>query len=604
MVSSEVKNFWIDGNIDDSPSTSSEFSTVARDPSLRKLYSDHAIKEVPRLLTAVDRNPFRETYGCFDREYWHFRTSDFPSEMYQEAVWPLALIYKHRYPNNRWQGEEKLRELAIAGMHFAAKSCHADGSCDDYYPYERALGAAVFSFQAATAAYQLLDLRDEKLLNWFAKRARWIAEHQESGNLTNHHALAALALLRYSQIIKSEEYRKLAWQRMEQVLAWQNEEGWFEEYGGADPGYQTVTLECLLQFRALEKTDTIHKSETYSPRSHPLDRAIQKGIQFAWWFLHPDGSYGGEYGSRGTFHFYPLPFEILCKQNPWAADLAEGCLKSLQRQRSPLFCDDRLYIHRLGSFLESFLRWTPERAVRNEKDKETKVFNTAQIWVKKTSNDGHLLASTVVSAARGGIVKVTLAENQVFTDCGLLFETNRGKFLTTQKHSLSRLFYVDENEKNGKIEVSGFAHECKFETVTPSKSILLRIVMLSIGRFFRDFVRNLLQKRLITGRKKSSLFFKRHFYWKKRDRSEPDELKIIDHLRLDDPKLEMKRMAFASDLQTSYVAATNIYQASILQPWQELPEACQHLNRHREVIIERILHGTKLVKQTIKKLES
>ena len=63
-----------------------------RDPALRNLYLERALAAMPRLLGAIDRNPFRPTYGCFDRQYWHYRTSSFPSEMYQEGVLPLALV--------------------------------------------------------------------------------------------------------------------------------------------------------------------------------------------------------------------------------------------------------------------------------------------------------------------------------------------------------------------------------------------------------------------------------------------------------------------------------------------------------------------------------
>src|SRR6186997_2664589 len=112
-----------------------------RDASLRPLYAHAAMSFIPRLLGNIDRNPYRPTYGCLDRQFWHYRTADFPSEMYQEGVLPLALAYTHDLPGNRWHAEPRLRELAIAALRFSARYAHRDGSCDDYYPYERALGA-------------------------------------------------------------------------------------------------------------------------------------------------------------------------------------------------------------------------------------------------------------------------------------------------------------------------------------------------------------------------------------------------------------------------------------------------------------------------------
>jgi len=145
-----------------------------RDRTLRNLYLTAALADVPRLLGAIDRNPYRPTYGCLDRQFWHYRTASFPSQMYQEGALPLALVYATKLPGNRWHGDRRVRELAVAAIRFAARSSHADGSCDDYYPFERALGAAVFSLAAAAEAYRLLDPHDEEILAWFERRCRWL----------------------------------------------------------------------------------------------------------------------------------------------------------------------------------------------------------------------------------------------------------------------------------------------------------------------------------------------------------------------------------------------------------------------------------------------
>ena len=81
----------------------------------RERYLDGVYEDIARLLGAIDRNPFRPTYGCMDRQYWHYRTACFPSEMYQEGVLPLTLVYAYQLPetdgtgrsgfaNWRWQG--------------------------------------------------------------------------------------------------------------------------------------------------------------------------------------------------------------------------------------------------------------------------------------------------------------------------------------------------------------------------------------------------------------------------------------------------------------------------------------------------------------------
>ena len=121
-------------------------------------YLERVMAELPRALTLLDRDPSSPSYGCFDRNYWHYRTQDFPSGMYQELALPLAQAFAVPWPGNRFLGEPRLRELALAGVDFAARSAHADGSCDDYFPNERALGATAFAAAACAEALRLLEI--------------------------------------------------------------------------------------------------------------------------------------------------------------------------------------------------------------------------------------------------------------------------------------------------------------------------------------------------------------------------------------------------------------------------------------------------------------
>ena len=59
----------------------------------RDLFAREAIGQIPKILTLLDRNPHSPTYGCFDRNFWHYKIIDFPSGMAQEFVWPLTLAY-------------------------------------------------------------------------------------------------------------------------------------------------------------------------------------------------------------------------------------------------------------------------------------------------------------------------------------------------------------------------------------------------------------------------------------------------------------------------------------------------------------------------------
>src|SRR5690606_38816730 len=130
------------------------------------------------------------------------------------------------------------------------------------------------------------------------RRGDHLGAKNETGQLTNHQAFAALALENVHILTGEERFRRYANDRTALTLSWQHEEGWFQEYEGADPGYHTCTIDFL--GKLWQKNG---KDELLAP--------LMKAAKFAEHFLHPDGSYAGEYGSRNTYHFYPHGFELL-----------------------------------------------------------------------------------------------------------------------------------------------------------------------------------------------------------------------------------------------------------------------------------------------------
>ena len=536
-----------------------------RDPKARERYAQTALVQIPRLLGALDRNPFHRTYGCFDRQFWHYRTASFPSEMYQEAMLPLALVYATPLPNNHWRGEPRLKEWAIAALRFAARDSHRDGSCDDYYPFERALGAAVFSLQAATRACQILQVDDAAIRTWLKRRADWIVHHDEAGRLANHHALAALGLARLAEITADHGWLQAAEDRIRAVLTWQSSEGWFEEYGGADPGYQTVTIDALAKLRRLTNDQR-------------LDEPLRRAVEFARLFLHPDSSYGGEYGSRGTYHFYPHGFELLARNDAAAADLADGFLTALANGRQASFDDDRMYAHRLGNLIEAYIDWSPSRPAASIDDSHpvTRFLPQAGLLVHR-----EIETCTIVSAARGGVFKRFVSGEPPLTDAGLVIETADGRQAVSQIHDRGRAVVWYET---GTLELSGQLNWTKHETATPLEQALFHIFMCFIGRWCRTFVRRFLQRRLITGRRPCPVRHTRRFEF-----DEAGGCRVIDRIELLDGSLQVRRMAFASDLQATYVAAANVYQESVLQPWSDLSKYIDELNRERQAMIVREL---------------
>ena len=81
----------------------------------RELFAREALAQIPKILTLQDRNAHSPTYGCFDRNFWHYKIIDFPSGMAAEFVWPLALAYSLPIASNPYYQQPAIKQWVEAG---------------------------------------------------------------------------------------------------------------------------------------------------------------------------------------------------------------------------------------------------------------------------------------------------------------------------------------------------------------------------------------------------------------------------------------------------------------------------------------------------------
>lgn len=526
----------------------------------REIYFREGIRYLPHLLELVDRNRLSDTYGCFDRSFWHYRTSDFPSGMYQEAVLSLALAYLLAHPENPFYQEPRLKELVEAGIAFAQVSSHADGATDDYFPFERAAGAAAFSLYACTEAALLLKLNRPDFLEFFKKRGRYLDRegHRESGILSNHHALFALALFNVFLVTGDTFFKERAEKRLDESLALQTEEGWFPEYEGCDPGYLSFTIDFLAK---------------YYQKSHneKILPALRKAVMFSSYFLHPDGSYGGEYGSRNTFHFLPHGMELLAGQAPEALPMAEAFLSAALSGRRSYLEDDRIFGHYVYNFLQAYRDYAPRPEGNQIRPLEEgiKIFKEAGLVVKRTKED-----YAVISTVKGGVMKIYKKGRLRFSDCGLAGRSSSGtKFISQTKSG----FNYDLQEERLSVEGACAVH--RDLVFTPVSFLLFRLFNLLVGRFLpANLLRQWLQKKSIL--KKVEVFplrFKKVLNLK--------TLEAVEYvLTLEGEGLRLEELWIASDATFIYIATSQPFQPGSLMPWVDLsgvlPELHQNQTTH------------------------
>ncbi|MCI0652583.1 MAG: hypothetical protein L0Z55_11955 [Planctomycetes bacterium] len=529
-------------------------------PYGRELYLEEAVRYVPKLVTLLDTNPYRPTYGCFDREYWHYRTADFPSAMHQASVLPLALFYQTPHPRNPLYQSPRVREWVLAAMAFARRSSHGDGSGDDYYPFERALGATAFSLLAMTEAYQRLGFADDGLLRFFRRRADWIWSHSEPGGISNHQALAALCLYNVFAITRDDKYRERCRSRIQALLASLTPEGWFVEYDGCDPGYNTWTIDFLARYYLKSNDESVWP-------------ALRSAVAFTQYFLHPDGSIGGVYASRDSFNFSPVGFELLAPRMSDAAWVANAFLKSLAGGRHARFDDDRVFQHHLEQYLLAFHAYSVGASLSaGPGESFQRYFPQAGLLAQRKGE--HYL---VMSLKRGGAFRLFKGEQCVRTEAGYIAKVRGGGTIVSNLVDDDRSVHVDGNQ----ARISGHFHEARFRYASPFKLILFRLLLLATGfsALASRGVKALLQRALVLRKVRAPVRFERTFSFEA-------GLRVHDRIALGDG-VELADLSLGSDIATKYTAIGEVFEPSRLERWTSLSAQLPLLSERREIELKR-----------------
>ncbi|MEL6929100.1 MAG: hypothetical protein AAFO95_10725 [Cyanobacteria bacterium J06600_6] len=508
----------------------------------RDLFARIALDQIPKLLTLLDRNPHSPTYGCFDRTFWQYKVIDFPAGMSQEFVYPLALAYDCSLPDNIYYQQPMIKQWVQAGIEYAAQSSYPNGSCDDYFPYERAAGAAAFSLLACLESTILLDLKhSQTVLDFFSTRADWLANNQESGRLTNHQALIVLCLELAGRLLSTDRWDQSQQERLEQVFVWQNPEGWFIEYEGCDPGYHTLTISCLARLNELQPNEK-------------LKSAIASAVKLAAEFVHPDGSYGGEYTSRNTYNFFPHGFELAGKWLPNALNINDRFLQGLAKGLGSCYADDRIIGHHTWNYLLAWRDFVTPRPPLQPRTQGRIHLQQGGILIDRRGTTELYLALN-----KGGVFKLFRDNRLVASDTHFSVLMQQGNKTRNAVGHLVDDYHLSLDSE--RITISGKLGWAKQKQMNPQNLIILRLVMLTVGRWFPNLIRRLLQKILIVGKTDTPFRFSRCLTW------QDGHWQIEDCLTAKSWR-DVTAIDIGGDRTSIYVVMSRTFQAGQLQaPW-------------------------------------
>lgn len=424
--------------------------------------ADVLARALPRLLTQLCRDPDHPLYGCFDRHHWHYKMRDFSSAVLVQGAFVLDLVARGRL-DLPVPGLDPARaaEWRSAALRHWARSQHADGGLDEYYPSESGFPAAGFSLWVAGMIARTTPPEPE-VAEAMRRTAAWILRAAETEALNQE--IVALAACSVTASVGVPVDAAALERRWAAVHAGQSSEGWYEEYGGADTGYLAVACDAL--WDCWEVTGDV--------------RARDAGLR-AIGFLHglagPGGAVPRFVNSRNTDYLSGYGIVRFASLSGEAASLVHATLAALE---SPLHflhhIDDRYLTHYVHT--SWFRAWCHLGAMQapSAPARGTHWWPEARVWV---SHDD--AASRWVAAGKGGVVVRVTRTGETEYDTGW-----RG---TVDGHLTTTCW----QEREARVEARAEAGEWvvttdmplrrhAFVTPSPLKHVVLRIASAVAGR--------------------------------------------------------------------------------------------------------------------------
>jgi hypothetical protein len=275
-------------------------------------------------------------------------------------------------------------------------------------------------------------------------------------------------------VLGNQEYVIIAERRFNELLQMKNQEGWFSEYGGMDVSYLTVNLDFMIRYYEL------------TGDNNALDAAKQI-VQFIQYFIHPDGSLGGEYGTRNTEYFAPYGIEYLKKYCPVSHEIIHNLLGFIhQNGYLNLSCDERYYLHYLShSFMKSLVIYTynPGTGILPHQKNFEKFFNESKIFIKSTPH-----YYFVTNLSKGGVFKVLNKHTrEMSTDCGYRLRLSRDWYVTELPQQNN-----DCTVEKNRLSVSCNFSKMNFVRQSTIKLLALRFLSSVLGIRIIHFLRKMM----------------------------------------------------------------------------------------------------------------
>ncbi|KAB2876306.1 MAG: hypothetical protein HS106_09195 [Ideonella sp.] len=455
-------------------------------------YLGHLKQALPRLLSLFDGDRTSDSHGVGDRLRWAWGLIDFGNATYQGAAHGLARLWSC----GMWPyatAPDTFFARIDAMFDGARRLTRSDGSLEEAFPFEGSFCVTALVAFDLLCALQLLkkEIPAETERRWQSIIEPWIQYLMDADEahavISNHLATAASALARWHALTGDEGSLRKARELTDRILAHQSKEGWFREYDGADPGYQSLCTYYLADLHA-QRPDW----QLYEP--------LRRSIAFLWHFAHPDGSFGGVYGSRCTRFYFPAGLEALAREIPEAAALARFMRESIRHDRVvTLSCmDDSNLVPMLNAYCVAAQHGGEELAPGDDcvlpalRARPARVhFAQAGLWL-----DAGPRHYTVIGTHVGGVVMHFVDGRLMLVDAGVVVRDARGRMGSSQALDVRNRCQVDGDD----LVVEACIRSMPRRLPTPMQFLLLRLLCVTAFRWRgpREWVKRRLVAALIS----------------------------------------------------------------------------------------------------------
>lgn len=459
-------------------------------------YLQEVISNLPRLLALIDTDRTNRSYGLGDRYFWAWGLIDFGNATFQGAANGLARLWRSGlwpYSTSKEVFFERLDSL-FRGTAFLTRK---DGSLEEAFPYE---GSYCVTALVAFDLLCVLDQLREELDN--AQRKNWtnilqplisylVKADETHGLISNHLATAVAALVRWHELTGDKASESKAIKLLERILLNQSREGWFHEYEGADPGYQTLCM-CYLADVHLRRPDW------------NLEEPLRRSLDFLSYFNHPDGSFGGIYGSRSTRFYFPAGVLALRNLSPQAAALAAAMAKSIEHYTVVTLSaiDEPNLVPMFNAYC-----WSAQLVADTREDSQLGElpcsvgspfrlnFPDAGLWI-----DAGPEHYTIVNTHKGGVVAHYPKGGKPLIDGGLVVRNPKGRLGSTQVFAKENTVSLNGDE----LCIDSKVGRMPKKLPKPKEFIILRILGLTVFRFsiLREWFKRMLVRLLMKSQQK------------------------------------------------------------------------------------------------------